>query len=88
MSRYTPTNQRWKEQRLRVLDRDGYQCVYCGKPLVGSDATVDHINAISLNPEHNYTDDDLLAACRTCNGRKGDKTLVRLRYHNPRWFNE
>ena len=88
MSKYSATGPAWRSQRLRVLERDGWQCAYCGKALVGDDATVDHIVPISTDPDRLYLDSELVAACRTCNGRRSDKPLIRTDYRNPRWFPE
>ena len=55
----------WKKQRLRVLSRDGYTCAYCGQ-----DATeVDHIIPRAKGGGHEL--ENLVACCKTCNGRKG-----------------
>lgn len=86
MSRYTRTDSAWKAQRLRVLERDQWTCQYCHKHLEGSDSTVDHVEPIALDPERVYRDDELVAACRRCNGRKSDKALIRMDYHSPAWF--
>lgn len=86
MSRHSASGPAWEAQRQRVLDRDGWRCAYCGKDLTGADATVDHLEAISLDPGRTYSDDELVSACRRCNGSKGDKPLVRLGFRNPRWF--
>jgi 5-methylcytosine-specific restriction endonuclease McrA len=57
--------QRWKDQRLRVLKRDGYICQYCG-----SDATqVDHV--ISRKDGGGHELDNLVACCAPCNSKKG-----------------
>lgn len=88
MSKYSATGPAWRSQRLRVLERDGWVCAYCGKALVGDDATVDHIDAIVNDPDHLYLDHELVACCRTCNGRKQDKPLIRTEYRSPRWFPE
>lgn len=71
---------------MAVLNRDAWTCVYCGKHLEGSDATADHIVALV----NGGTDDafNLVAACRTCNGTKSDKELVRTFYLNQRWLTE
>ena len=34
---------KWKKLRITILDRDGWQCVQCGKP----GDTVDHIIPVS-----------------------------------------
>lgn len=75
----------WEATRLRVLNRDGWICLLsCGKPLEGADATVDHITPKAAGG----TDDEsnLIAACRTCNGRKRDQVLTRMPWFNPRWL--
>lgn len=56
----------WARQRLRdrILDRDGYQCRWCGAP-----ATVlDHIHGVAAGG----TDDDanLVGSCSNCNERR------------------
>lgn len=88
MSRQSARGPAWQAQRLRILDRDGWVCSYCGKALIGEDATVDHIAAVATSDRKgdDYEDDALVSACRRCNGTKGAKPLVRLGYRNPRWF--
>lgn len=86
MSKHSARGAAWQAQRLRILNRDGWTCTYCGTHLEGDNATVDHIQPISLDPTRNYTDDELTSSCRLCNGRKQDKPLIRLDWHNPRWF--
>jgi 5-methylcytosine-specific restriction endonuclease McrA len=55
----------WKKQRQRVLSRDAYTCAYCGQ-----DATeVDHIIPRAKGGGHEL--DNLVACCKSCNGRKG-----------------
>lgn len=85
MAKHSARGTTWAAQRQRVLDRDTWTCTYCHKHLEGTDATVDHIQPISLNPDTNYRDDELTAACRSCNGKKQDKPLIRIAYFNPRW---
>lgn len=83
MSQQSRRGSEWETTRLRILNRDGWVCGYCGDPLEGSNATVDHIVAIA----HGGTDDDtnLISACRSCNGRKSDRMLVRMTWFNTRW---
>jgi hypothetical protein len=57
--------QRWKDQRVRVLKRDGYICQYCG-----SEATqVDHVIPRKVGGTHDL--DNLVACCAPCNSAKG-----------------
>ena len=59
--------QRWKNQRLRVLKRDGYVCQYCG-----DEATqVDHVISRASGGGHEL--ENLLSCCAKCNQLKGSK---------------
>lgn len=88
MSVHSARGRAWDEQRLRVLERDDWQCTYCKVELVRDDpaTTVDHVEAIALDPGRTYLDDELVAACRPCNSRKGARELVRLDYRAQGWF--
>ena len=57
----------WKKLRLRILNRDGRECHWCGMDAT----TVDHIIPVAKGG----TDDpeNLVAACRRCNFSKQDK---------------
>ena len=68
-SRRGLSNQRWREIRLRVFERDEWQCRYCGET---EDLTCDHI--VPLVRGGTNDDENLAAACRRCNSSKGDKT--------------
>ena len=57
--------QRWKDQRLRVLKRDGYICAYCS----GEATQVDHVIPRANGGGHEL--DNLVACCAPCNSRKG-----------------
>jgi 5-methylcytosine-specific restriction endonuclease McrA len=50
--------------------RDRHTCQYCGK--VASDLTLDHILPRHRGGSHTW--DNLVAACKSCNHRKGGKT--------------
>ena len=64
--------QRWKDQRLRVLKRDGYICAYCG-----NEATqVDHVISRKAGGGHEL--ENLVACCASCNSAKGAKDGVFL----------
>lgn len=86
MSDHSAHGRSWDAQRLRVLQRDSYLCYYCRKDLIGDDATVDHVMPIKLDPKKPYRDDELVAACRSCNSSKRDSVLVRLDFRSPDWF--
>jgi 5-methylcytosine-specific restriction endonuclease McrA len=85
VSVYSSRGKAWEETRTRVLERDGWTCTECGKHLQGADATVDHITPKSKGG----TDDEwnLISLCRKHNAEKGDRTLMRRNYFNPRWLN-
>lgn len=61
-----------------VLQRDNYTCIFCGKTLAKSDATIDHIYPKSLCKKYNIpanTWANTACACRPCQTRKGNKTM-------------
>lgn len=71
---------RWYDLRKRVLERDGHTCAYCG-----NEATeADHIVARNNGGKDEMS--NLVAACRSCNGRKSDRVLIRIPYVNRRWL--
>jgi 5-methylcytosine-specific restriction endonuclease McrA len=57
--------QKWKDQRIRVLKRDGYICAYCGQEA----NQVDHV--ISRKDGGSHDMDNLVACCASCNSKKG-----------------
>lgn len=84
MSKQSSRGTQWEATRLRVLDRDGWICMYCAKPLEGMDATADHITPKDAGGED--IDTNLIAACRACNGRKSNKVLIRMPWINRNWL--
>jgi len=56
--------------RHSVLARDQYTCQYCG--VKGKDLTIDHVLPRWAGGPHTW--DSLVACCRRCNLKKGDKT--------------
>ena len=58
--------------RREVFRRDHYTCQYCGKNTVF--LTVDHVQPKHLGGRHTWT--NLVAACPSCNHRKGGRTLL------------
>jgi 5-methylcytosine-specific restriction endonuclease McrA len=73
---YRPAN---RITRDGVLRRDGYTCLYCG----GRADTVDHILPRCRGGGDNWF--NLVAACQSCNGRKGDRTPQEASMTLIRW---
>lgn len=61
--------------RHSVLARDSYTCQYCGYR--GRDLTIDHVVPRWMGGPHTW--DNLVACCRKCNLKKGDKTPQQAR---------
>ncbi|MCG9895335.1 MAG: HNH endonuclease [Fimbriimonadaceae bacterium] len=55
--------------RHSILARDGYCCQYCGST---RDLTIDHVVPRWMGGPHTW--ENLVACCRRCNLKKGDKT--------------
>jgi 5-methylcytosine-specific restriction endonuclease McrA len=67
--------------RRSVFARDGHQCQYCG--LTGRDLTIDHVVPKRLGGGATW--ENLVACCRRCNAKKGDKLLTQtgMRLRRP-----
>jgi 5-methylcytosine-specific restriction endonuclease McrA len=63
-------SRQWRAKRIAILQRDGYTCGYCGQPA----DTVDHILPVKDHPDQAMSNDNLIAACKTCNSRKGSRS--------------
>ena len=71
-----------KLTRREVFIRDGYTCQYCG--LQTRDLTLDHVIPKSRHGAHTW--ENLVSACKSCNHRKGGKTVQEARMrllHEP-----
>jgi 5-methylcytosine-specific restriction endonuclease McrA len=66
---------RVKLSRREVFSRDRHTCQYCGK--ISGDLTIDHVTPKHRGGRHEW--ENLVAACRACNHRKGSKTLPEAR---------
>jgi 5-methylcytosine-specific restriction endonuclease McrA len=66
---------RVKLTRREILIRDRHTCQYCGHR--GNDLTIDHVIPRSRGGLHTW--DNVVAACRPCNHRKGGKSIVEAR---------
>jgi 5-methylcytosine-specific restriction endonuclease McrA len=63
------TSRAYKQQRLVVLARDNYTCVYCG-----DDATqTDHVVSLKDGGDP-LSLDNLVSSCARCNMRKGSRS--------------
>jgi 5-methylcytosine-specific restriction endonuclease McrA len=58
--------------RHRILARDRYRCQYCGRRGTAFDLTLDHILPKSRGGR--TVAENLVASCKPCNNRKGDRT--------------
>jgi 5-methylcytosine-specific restriction endonuclease McrA len=55
--------------RKNVLQRDGFECCYCG----GKADTMDHVHPRFLGGKHRW--ENVVACCDPCNQKKGHQTL-------------
>ncbi len=62
---------RVKLTRREIFIRDDHTCQYCGRR--SSDLTIDHVVPRSRGGVHEWT--NLVAACKSCNHRKGGKSV-------------
>jgi 5-methylcytosine-specific restriction endonuclease McrA len=70
---YIRIPRRWRPpvSRRAVLARDGYTCQYCGYQPGRHALTVDHVVPRSRGGQKTW--ENLVAACQTCNRRKGGR---------------
>lgn len=64
-----------KLSRREIFRRDNYTCQYCGRHT--SDLTLDHVLPKHLGGGHVWT--NVVAACPSCNHRKGGRKLDEAR---------
>lgn len=58
--------------RENVYIRDNFTCQYCGNRMPGRDLTLDHVVPASKNGAKTWN--NVVAACRPCNQKKGNRT--------------
>ncbi|GBD95111.1 CRISPR-associated endonuclease Cas9 [bacterium BMS3Abin05] len=63
--------------KKNILKRDSYRCQYCG--VYEGDLTVDHV--IPKDRGGRDTWENLVACCKTCNAKKGNRTPEEVRMH-------
>lgn len=62
--------------RKNVFVRDDNTCQYCHKVFKSEDLTLDHVLPRSKGGDRTW--DNIVAACRPCNQKKGDKFLHKV----------
>jgi 5-methylcytosine-specific restriction endonuclease McrA len=76
MNRYVKTSRHvrlWvSPTRKLVFSRDGFQCQYCGKRITMTTGTRDHVMPLSRGGADTLA--NVVTACLTCNGQKGNRT--------------
>jgi 5-methylcytosine-specific restriction endonuclease McrA len=76
-----------KFSRVNVYTRDDFRCAYCGEKKGACDLTYDHVVPRSRGGRTDF--ENIVAACRPCNRKKGDRTPeqagmpLRRRPHRP-----
>ena len=67
-----PRNTRaYRAARIKVLNRDGHVCMYCGS---SEDLTIDHVLSIKHHPDLAMDLSNMVIACKPCNSRKGSRS--------------
>lgn len=67
----------------QIAERDGHKCAYCGatKESSGTYLQLDHLTPKSLGGEDVAS--NLVLSCRSCNSRRGNKTLTEWAIVSP-----
>jgi len=71
LKEYVHTSQAPAFTRFNVFLRDAWHCQYCNTPHKTHQLTFDHVIPRSLGGKTSW--DNIVAACRPCNTRKGNK---------------
>ena len=64
-----PAGVRWK-----VLERDGFKCIYCGATKATANLVIDHGDPFSKGGDDDV--DNYVTACRECNAGKASKVVI------------
>lgn len=73
---------RYKAWRRAVLEAAGHRCEDCGTE---RDLTADHIVPLDAGGDPFDTSNGR-CLCRPCNSRKGNRTVIRANYFNPKYL--
>lgn len=63
---------RIRYNRRNIMARDEHTCQYCGKRLPESQLTLEHVLPVSKGGDDTW--ENVVAACRTCNNGKANRT--------------
>lgn len=63
-----------QKTRVFVIQRDGKECVYCGKKVNNFELALDHVVPRTKGGED--SSDNLVVCCRSCNSKKSDLDLM------------
>lgn len=74
------STRKWRKLRAAILRRDNHVCYWCGKHAT----TVDHLTPRAIEPSDSPT--NLVAACTTCNYRRGGQLAQAMRKQKPNPF--
>ena len=66
-----------KEERERIYNKTNGRCAYCGCTLPYEKMQVDHVIPLHLGGRD--IEENMLAACRSCNHRKSTLTIDKFR---------
>ena len=69
----------WRDRtRLRVLKRDGYRCVMCGRSIAGKNqARVDHVTPLRQDNSRAHDLTNLRSLCATCDNKAREQGTIR-----------
>lgn len=73
LRKYIKMNHKPRFSRKNVYLRDNYTCQYCGKKFDYDDLTFDHVIPRKNGGKTEWN--NIVTACKDCNGKKGGKTL-------------
>lgn len=62
----------WRDIRNLVFERDGWECVFCGRR---KKLTADHVLPLCKGGTHDP--ENLQTLCAPCNRAKGEKLIIR-----------
>jgi hypothetical protein len=71
----------------RVSSVYGLECVYCGEPATDRDHVVAHSLVNSASRDRTFDHDEVVPACKDCNGALNNKPLVTIA-ERAHWLSE